>query len=822
MAKNEAKIKFSAETQEFNKSISKANSEMSELRAELKLNEAQMKTNGASVEGLQEKHKILSNQLAASQDKTEALTQKVNKAVEIYGENSTEVSKLRTQLLNAQTAEEKIKHEIEKCNNELEDQKQGADKVEKSFDEMKESTDKASDGFTVMKGVAVNLITEGLNKIADAAGKVIDAFNEVDEGADNVIKATGATGKTAEGLTKSYEKVASSVVGDFGDIGSALGEVNTRFGYTGEKLEDATTDFLKFAEITGVDSTEAVQMVSRALNDAGIPLDDYGLLLDQLAKAGQTAGIDVSVLADSLSKNGATMRAMGFDTEETIALLSQFETSGADTATMLSGMKKAMANWADSGKDGSKEFGKLVEGIKNGSVDASEAIDVFGAKAGPQLVDAIKSGKFEYQDMLNVIQNSKGTTDSTFNELIDGGYNADLAIQQAKLAFAEIGDTVLTTVAPAFDEITAAIGALADGFQAAVEWGKEHKGVLIAIATAIGVVAAGIGLYNAVQAIKLAMDAAEVTTLGALIALKLQAAAATIAMIAPYVAIVAAIAAVIAIIVICVKHWDTIKAKTKEVWDKMVSTVKSGVEKVVNFFKKIFNWIKENWQGLLLLIVNPFAGAFKLAYDNCESFRNKVKAIFSKIKESTANIWNSIKSTTSKIWNGIKNAILKPIEAAKSKISGIISSIKKMFSGLKLKMPSIKLPHFGISPKGWKIGDLLKGSIPKLKISWYADGGIMTKPTIFGMNGNTIHAGGEAGPEAILPIDRLEGYIQGAIEKTVQTADLSSLASSIEALASRPIEMYINGRNVATATAGDTDSVNGLRSSFKSRGLILE
>ena len=80
---------------------------------------------------------------------------------------------------------------------------------------------------------------------------------------------------------------------------------------------------------------------------------------------------------------------------------------------------------------------------------------------------------------------------------------------------------------------------------------------------------------------------------------------------------------------------------------------------------------------------------------------------------------------------------------------------------------------------------------------------------------------GEAGAEAILPIDRLQGYIEGAIEKSAQTVDLRYLANSIEDLASRPIDLNINGRAFAQATAGDTDSVGGMRTNLMSRGLAL-
>ena len=82
------------------------------------------------------------------------------------------------------------------------------------------------------------------------------------------------------------------------------------------------------------------------------------------------------------------------------------------------------------------------------------------------------------------------------------------------------------------------------------------------------------------------------------------------------------------------------------------------------------------------------------------------------------------------VWNGIKSAIMAPMNAAKQFVKGIIDAIKGFF-GFTIKWPKIPLPHFGIKPKGWEIGDLLKGKIPSLGIDWYADGGIMTKPTAF-------------------------------------------------------------------------------------------
>lgn len=142
------------------------------------------------------------------------------------------------------------------------------------------------------------------------------------------------------------------------------------------------------------------------------------------------------------------------------------------------------------------------------------------------------------------------------------------------------------------------------------------------------------------------------------------------------------------------------------------------------------------------------------------------------IKEKATALWESLKATFAKI----KDAITKPIEAAKDFIKGVIDKIKSFFQ-FKIELPKIKLPHFAIQPSGWKLGDLLKGSIPKLGIEWYAkamqDGMILTSPTIFGARGNNLLAGGEAGDEAVVGVNSLREMIQSAIAQ--QTAALSGI-----------------------------------------------
>lgn len=141
--------------------------------------------------------------------------------------------------------------------------------------------------------------------------------------------------------------------------------------------------------------------------------------------------------------------------------------------------------------------------------------------------------------------------------------------------------------------------------------------------------------------------------------------------------------------------------------------------------------------------------------------------------------WDKIKEGASKVWDGVKLAFNTGISFAKTLVNGFISfvtSIPKkvvdIFKGIGstikgifnfvIDLPKIKLPHFNVTPKGWKIGDLLSGTIPKLGINWYAKGGILNKPTIFGQSGDKLLGGGEAGQEAVLPISLLKEYIDTA------------------------------------------------------------
>lgn len=503
--------KFKVDISDLKKNISAANAAVRQYRAELKNADAGMEKGEKTVDSLTKKIEAQSKIVEQEQAKLDALkdelkryeetvqkgeaiiadlTEKHKKAAEQYGENSEEAKKYAKELRDAQAAQERNAKKVDELRvaivnqdtalknsqHQVEVYKGDLDELGKEEEKVgKKAEDTANGGLSAfgvaLGNLAANAISAVIDKLGELAAAAVNAFESFDEGRDNLIKATGAVGDAADEITAAYSKTAKSVRGDLGDIGSAVGEVNTRFGFTGDKLSNVTEDFVKFADITGTDATQAVRLVARAMGDAGIDADDYSELLDQLAIAAQASGISVDTLAESITKYGAPMRALGFDTSESIALFSSWEKAGVNTEIAFSGMKKAISSWSKDGKDARVEFKKTLEEIAatpDIAAATTKAIEAFGAKAGPDLADAIKGGRFEYSEMLKVLENSTGTVNATYEETQSGIDKINLAVQGLSVTFGEAAGKLIDEYAPKIEHIISLFTDLINGTDGAV------------------------------------------------------------------------------------------------------------------------------------------------------------------------------------------------------------------------------------------------------------------------------------------------------------------------------------------------------------------
>ena len=125
------------------------------------------------------------------------------------------------------------------------------------------------------------------------------------------------------------------------------------------------------------------------------------------------------------------------------------------------------------------------------------------------------------------------------------------------------------------------------------------------------------------------------------------------------------------------------------------------------------------------------------------------------LKNSFSEKLEGARSAALSKFESIKSGISEKLEGAKSTVRSGLSAISGFFSNVKLSLPHIKIPHFNISGGQAPWGIAGKGTAPKISVDWYKNGGILTGPTIFGANGNSLLGGGEAGKEAVLPLSEL-------------------------------------------------------------------
>lgn len=237
----------------------------------------------------------------------------------------------------------------------------------------------------------------------------------------------------------------------------------------------------------------------------------------------------------------------------------------------------------------------------------------------------------------------------------------------------------------------------------------------------------------------------------------------------------------------------------------VLRTIKSAFETWINNLKAIFSVVvsalstpfKLAWNGIKT-VWNTVVAFFKMIWENIKAVFSVVDSVlagdFKGAWDGIKKIWSNVKNFFSTCVDNIKKAfanvgeiLTAPFRKGKEAIGKIIDNIKGFFTGLKLEFPKIKLPHFGISPRGWKIGDLLEGSIPKLSIEWYAKAMnnpmLMTQPTVFGYNSATgkLMGGGEKGGEVVSGASTLMNMIGAAVENktSAQTERIIVVLTSV-------------------------------------------
>lgn len=597
-------------------------------------------------------------------------------------------------------------------------------------------------------------------------------FNQVGTGLQNV-------GRKLTNITRYARMAAGAIAGialykGFERL-KTLDDVSTslqKLGYQGKKLEQVMTDTKGAVGGTRFALTDMSKVAKGALG-AGVE-DQYklGEYLGRVGDLAQVAGIDVTKMGSMMNKalskgtvdakllnqmnaNGIPIytdlaKSMGVSTEELLKMTRSGEVGFNDlykATAKYNGLAQEMGTNTFSGAVTvlGQQFGLMgasflegaYEPIKSGvkgvvkwlkQLQENGTIKAWGEAVGQTIqyfVKYFKDGETATDGLsgkVKTLVSVLGPIVKTIGAIVKAFMSLPAPIKGAVVAFALFGGPLLTVIGG----FTKLLG-MVSGFGS--------------LAKAVGGVGKAFTLLTGINPILLA--------------------------------IVAGVAAVITVGTLLYKNWDTVSAGLLKVW----TGIKTAAITVWNGIKTALSAI---WNGIKTAAGAIFNGIKAVITAPIKAARTAIKTVANGIK--TALSFSGLKEKVGSIFKSIKDKITTPIERAKEIIKGIIDKIKGFFH-FSVSLPHIKLPHFSISPKGWKLGDLLKGSIPSLGIDWYANGGIFNSPSVIGV--------GEAGAEAVLPIEKLNTMLQGMADSIVSGVVMANRLQSAGSGGDITIPIYL-------------------------------
>ena len=228
--------------------------------------------------------------------------------------------------------------------------------------------------------------------------------------------------------------------------------------------------------------------------------------------------------------------------------------------------------------------------------------------------------------------------------------------------------------------------------------------------------------------------------------------------------------------------WNAISSTASSLWEGIKGTIGSKIdaakEKVSTATSAITSVASSAWSSVSSAASSKWESVRSTISSKLSSAQSTVSSLMSGITSTMSSGLSSALSTVSGKFSSIYSTISSKMSAARDAVGNAISAIKSKFN-FSWSLPHLKLPHVSISGSF----SINPPSVPHFGISWYKDGGILTRPTIFGAAGNNLLAGGEAGAEAVVPLATLWDKLETMITSVFNTASTTG-GSSGEGLTS--------------------------------------
>ena len=648
-------IEIDGKTEKLQKALSSVNKAVKTTKDELKEVEKGLKLDPKNTELLAQKQQLLTKAVGETKDRLDVL--------------KTAEAQVEQQFKNGEASAEQyraIKREVAATEEELKNLENAAkssnitlEKVGSAFGTI---GDKATSAGQKMLPVTAAITAVGTASVA-AASEFEDSIAKLSTIADT----SKETGVPLEELEKQIKDLSDQT----GISSAEIAENVYNAISAGQKTGDAVSfveNATKLAKAGFTDSGAALDILTTAMNAYGMEADKVTNVSDMLIMTQNLGKTTVNELASAMGKVIPTANANNVQMDQLCASYAILTANGiatAESTTYLNSMLNEL------GKGGTtvdgvlrEKTGKTFSQLSEEGMSLSDVLDIINtaatedgksfsdmwssAEAGKAALVLLGDDAGTFNDTLSQMQDATGATDEAFAKLDTTSNKVKIAINQVKNVAVDLGTTILDSLQPIIESVVGKIKDFTEWFK---NLNEQQKQTVIKVAAVVAAIGPALIIFG-----KICTAISSIITVVGKIGPAIKAAKAAFAAFNavlaanPAILIVTAIVAVIAILVTLYNKCEWFRNGVNKIFEAIKAaffTAFNAIKEfftvtIPNVFNTVLNFVKSNWQGLLLLLVNPFAGAFKLIYDNCDSFRVAVDTLLQNIKQFFVNLWNGI------------------------------------------------------------------------------------------------------------------------------------------------------------------------------------